>query len=155
MFQKKFFVESDHRINQDFRNYKSYYLVSDPNVTEHQESIDRAINYEMELHGYRESEEPGLLVLYRIFDKDIKFVGNKDQVKTNEEETGYMPVQYKLKEGTLLIQIVDLEKHQLVWQGYASGVINNKNINTREVRRAVLMIFNKYQHFADGYLTAR
>jgi hypothetical protein len=156
---QKVLVESDHRISNDFKSYRSYYLISAENEENPymNEVLENAIKFEMEVHGYREDDEnPGLLVLYRVFDKDFKFTGNNEPYKiTDDTQDYYSPVNYKLKAGTLLVQIIDLEKNQLVWQGYASGLINHKHIQNREVRHAVLRIFNKYQYFADGYLTAR
>jgi hypothetical protein len=117
--------------------------------------IEKEIRNRLELHGYKMTQKkPSLLVFHKIYYKDFKFQGynqpevNKDNWIPKEElteEEGYDPVKYQLKEGTLLIQLVDTKRDITVWQGYASGVFDEKAL-------AVRSIFDKYGFFADGFL---
>ncbi len=74
-------------------------------------------------------------------------------VQTEDDEVGYDPVKYNLVKGTLIVQLLEAKTHQTVWQGYASGVFNDKTLGSeRYLKRAVRSIFDKYKLFADGYI---
>ncbi len=99
-----------------------------------------------------------MLVSYKIFYDDLKFQGFvqpdiENWIQTEENDVGYDPVKYNLNKGTLIIQLLEARTHQTIWQGYASGVFSDKNLeNDRYLKRAVRSIFDKYKLFADGYI---
>jgi hypothetical protein len=53
------------------------------------------------------------------------------------------------KEGTLIIDLIDAESDQLVWQGYATGTLDRKDIALTS-DEAVQMIFEKYPYRAGS-----
>ncbi|WP_445731171.1 DUF4136 domain-containing protein [Mariniflexile sp.] len=51
------------------------------------------------------------------------------------------------KEGGVVIELIDVAKRQLVWQGFAPDVLHaNTTDKQKEIREAVAKIFAKYQH---------
>jgi hypothetical protein len=58
-----------------------------------------------------------------------------------------------VKAGTLLVSLVDRKKGAIVWQGFASGLIDNNQFIKDEVKihEAVNLIFENYGMRADNY----
>lgn len=167
MRQDRYLVETDYSYRADFKRYKSFCMANnmqaDGDSSMSNPIIEKEIKNRLELHGYKMTQKkPSLLVFHKIYYKDFKFQGynqpelNKENWIPKEEldeEEGYDPVKYSLKEGTLLIQLVDTKRDITIWQGYASGVFDEKALNNeRFLRRAVRSIFDKYGFFADGFL---
>jgi hypothetical protein len=157
---RKFLVETDYSYNGEFNSYTSFCTATNLRTNNDFSTLDDAIKFQMQLHGYKFSEsKPNLLVIYHIFDKELNFQGYTQPEynivdKEAEKQKGYDPIKYNLKKGTLLIQIVDTKLEETIWQGYASGVITENNqLNMRELKRATNMIFDRYRFFAEGYLS--
>ena len=119
---------------------------------------------EMQALGYEHvMKDADIMVNFRIFEEDVEFQGweetyvNKyywgDLDLTNVSvKPGEKKILY-LKKGTLLIQFVDMKESNVVWQGYASGVLNNARILDDEKIRldtAVEKIFDEYDYKAAG-----
>lgn len=110
------------------------------------------------------SQNADLLVNFRVFQKPITVetaegyfrdagYWGTDEVTNNR--LGMIPfatsvyndddTQYYLDEGTLMVQLVDAEKGVVVWQGYASGLMD-KNVFNRDpaqIAKAIRLIFDK------------
>ena len=55
------------------------------------------------------------------------------------------------KEGDVVINLIDREQKQLVWQGYASGVLEmDTEDRQEEINEAVTVILSEYQHRAGS-----
>ncbi len=113
--------------------------------------IRAAIKSELEGRGYVFTPEKG--------DLEVNFhvvVEEKTEVR-NVPSQGYRywmrddVRSYNYKEGTLIIDLIDQEQNQLVWQGYSSGVLKDKP-NPEEVenklRESISLIFQEYKHRA-------
>jgi hypothetical protein len=170
MRRDRFVVESDYSYRANFKKYNSFsfadriHMVADSSMNN--PIIEDAIRYRMELQGYKLTpKKPSLLVLYKVFYDDLKFQGYvqpeldmwlKNEAPKDENEDvakGYDPVKYSLQNGTLLIQFLDTKRNHTIWQGYASGVFNEKTMqDERYLKRAVRTIFDQYRLFADGFL---
>ena len=110
------------------------------------------------------SQNPDVLVNFRVFKepvtvetaegyfRDAEYWG-VDEVTNNR--LGVVPFattiyddndrEYYLDEGTLMVQLVDADKGVVVWQGYASGLMNG-NVFDRDpaqIAKAVRLIFDK------------
>lgn len=169
MRRDRFMIESDYSFRADFKKYKSFCMASNMQLEGDSSMsnpiIEREIQNRLELHGYRKTtKKPSLLVFHKIYYKDFRFQGYnqpelnreswipKEDLDENDGE-GYDPIKYTLREGTLLIQLVDTKRDITIWQGYASGVFDEAALNNeRYLRRAVRSIFDKYGFFADGFL---
>lgn len=164
MNDSRFLVEYDYSYKGNFKKYNSYTFVDnmpfdDKDSSMNNPVIAEAIKHQMDVHGYRQTrKKPNLLVSYKIFYDDLKFQGFmqpeiENWMQTEDNEVGYDPVKYNLNKGTLIIQLLEARTHQTIWQGYASGVFSDKNIESdRYMKRAVRSIFDKYKMFADGYI---
>ncbi len=58
----------------------------------------------------------------------------------------YDAVTYELREGTMLISLVDRRKKRTIWQGYASGVMGpDQTKNQRVMRSAIIRIMDEFK----------
>lgn len=167
-------VESDYSYNGNFKKYKTFnfmgYKRNDSDSSHHMEIVENAIRARMQLQGYRYSEnKPDLLVSHKIFYDDLLFKGynqtdidvwlasgkvieEKIDEETGEEKKEYDPIRYSLTKGTLLIVLIDRKYNRAIWQGYASGLLGNKDFNNEAyLKRSVRSIFDKYKVFTEGF----
>lgn len=168
-------VESDYSYNGNFRKYKTFsfmgYKKNNSDSSQHMAIVENAIRARMSLQGYRYSENrPDLLVSHKIFYDDLLFKGyNQTEIdiwlangkvieeelneETGEEKKEYDPIRYNLTKGTLLVVLIDRKHNRAVWQGYASGLLGNKEFNNEAyLKRSVRSIFDKYKVFTEGYI---
>jgi hypothetical protein len=119
--------------------------------------IRDAVKHEMDSRGYTHTaSQPDLIVNFRVFDKPAE-IQSVDQLGSNywaaEEINGYAnPQTVRLKEGSLMIHLVDRKTGKLVWQGYASGLMDG-NVFTKEgnkIDEAVSMVFDQFKFRADN-----
>ena len=167
-------VLTDYDRDAEFENYTTFYW-ADEFQQEHSHSqedeplfyntlmkkrLKEAVQREMEGRGYVLSREnPDLLV--------------SPQVMVEERISGsqnYNPGFYgwwyggpamnsnisQDKEGDVVIDLIDRRQKQLVWQGYAPGVLETKMKNREEtLKNAVTLIFSEYGRRAGEDRTAR
>jgi hypothetical protein len=156
-------VESDYSYRGNFKRYNSFCFAkvaqADGDSSMNNPVLANAIKSRMELQGYKLTQKkPSLLVFYKVYYKDLKLQGYvqpeiENWVKNEDDEAKYDPVKYSLREGTLLIQLVDARRNNTVWQGYASGVFDQKSLNSEKyLKRAVRLVFDKYRLFARGFI---
>lgn len=154
-------VISDYDRDAEFSNYTTFYW-SDEFQQENnngnaeplfyntlvKKRLKQAIEREMEGRGYTlSSTNPDLLV--------------NPQVVVEERSSGgqnYSPYYYgfyrfgpsynstqNAKEGDIVVDLIDREKKQLVWQGYAPGVLETQTKDREEqIKNAVTLIFSEY-----------
>lgn len=118
------------------------------------ERIKKAIKFEMNAKGFKETEShPDMLVVFRVNEQPgtlHTFNGYKmydeglDSTRTpKNKET------VKVKPGTLLINILDAKSGKVAWQGYASGIMKPDMVNNdTKVREAVSAIFKHFEFHA-------
>lgn len=168
-------VLTDYDRDAEFADYTTFYW-ADEFQQEHSNSqadeplfyntlikkrLKEAVQREMEGRGYTLSREnPDLLV--------------NPQVMVEERISGsqnYNPGFYgwwwyggpsmnsnisQAKEGDVVIDLVDRQKKQLVWQGYAPGVLETEMKNREEtLKNAVTLIFSEYGRRAGEDRTAQ
>jgi hypothetical protein len=119
--------------------------------------IRDAVKHEMDSRGYTHTAgQPDLLVNFRVFDKPTE-IQSVDQLGNTYwaagEINGYTsPETVRLQEGSLMIHLADRKTGKLVWQGYASGLMDG-NVFTKEgnkIDEAVSMVFDKFNYRADN-----
>lgn len=171
-------VMSDYNQDADFSQYTSFQLSrpselepGDPILNKlNQKRVRAAVTRQMEMRGYQQMEDADLSV--NIY---VKITPKKELVSIARGPfypyTGYY-IFYgtwrtydfwgpgwttfqanvmEYQEGTLIVDIVDNEKDQLVWQGVAIGSVDDLNENQEvKIEEAVRKIFDKYPYFA-GY----
>ncbi|MBB5283711.1 hypothetical protein HNQ92_001837 [Rhabdobacter roseus] len=142
--------------------------------------LKAAIKHEMTALGYQESSaNPDILINYRVFEEPIEVEGHENyfrdanywgdgEIKAgtvgvlplNEMATGSTTgttganetQKYTFEDGTLLIQMVDAKRGEVVWQGYASGITKDGHFDKTEknVVKAVSMIYGDYGSMISG-----
>ncbi|MBT1697866.1 DUF4136 domain-containing protein [Fulvivirgaceae bacterium PWU4] len=162
-------VASDKAADTDFSKFKTFYWTSqvDNQLDEGynflndlilKAQVRDAVKAELMGLGYKlNPDSPDLLVNFRVFDKPVRLRGTEgygtsywgnDQYRSISDTTSYA-----VEAGTLLISLVDRKEGAIVWQGFASGLIDNNQFIKDEgkIREAVNMIFDEYGLRAKEY----
>ena len=121
--------------------------------------IRDAVNSELQGLGYQKatSGKPDMLVNFRVFEQPTTLRGfegmgedywSGTQTRTSDDRT-----EYKVKGGTLMVNFVDVDSGEVIWQGFASGLIDNGKFVKDEgkVREAVNLIFDEFGQRANEY----
>ncbi|WP_019948170.1 DUF4136 domain-containing protein [Hymenobacter aerophilus] len=152
----------------DFSKYKTYSWASQ--VQDEQNNtyflndlvfktmLRDAVAHEMASKGY--TYQPGtgdLVVNFRVFEQPTElkttdnlgqgYWGTTEPYSYNSQRQG----EVKLDKGSILVQMIDRQKGEEIWQGYASGLTDGNVFNKDKDRiyQAVGAIFSKYNHRAD------
>jgi len=163
-------VNSDQVLETDFSQYKTFGWASqvDSKLDEGmyflndlvmKSMVRDAVKGELLGLGYEMRDEaPDLIVNFRVFDKPVTLKGYEGY-GTSYWGTGntYRQISdttsYDVEAGTLLVSMADRESGQVVWQGFASGLLENDAFVKDEgkVREAVNFIFEEYNQRAREY----
>ena len=162
-------VDSETKPDTDFSKFKTYtwasqvdntldqgrYFLSDQTL---KKQIRDAVSYAMDGRGYQFTRQnPDLIVNFRVFDKPTTIKGytggNSGYFGANEVQGLGDEQDIQVKEGTIIVNIVDTKTDQAIWRGLASGLTSGNSFNRQEgkIREAVNLIFNKYAYRADKY----
>lgn len=57
---------------------------------------------------------------------------------------GYNSNEYQTREGTLTITMIDAKTDKVVWQGWTTNEVSNKNLTSKEIQGSVKTIFRKF-----------
>ncbi len=152
-------VITDYDRDADFSQYRTFFWTDEFQMrnddedegereplfynTLNKKRLKQAIQREMEARGYTlSSENPDLLVNAQVL---------VEERTTNQNYYPYRgyyywgPTTNTNKEGDIVIDLIDQNQHQLVWQGYATGVLDTQTKNReQEIKDAVTIIFAKY-----------
>jgi hypothetical protein len=153
-------VNSDYDKGVNFRKYTSYRIVNDPTVKGdpianselNQKRISQALDAEMQARGYvRRDTDADLIIKAQTDVRDRQstqnynpgwgywaWYGGNSQTRTYEQSR-------------LIINFIDGQTNQLVWQGWATGE-DKKSPKDREdaIRNQVYRIMKQYPHRAGG-----
>ncbi len=143
-------VNTDFDPEANFRSYETYGWMPmkdrprDPlHNTLTDARIKRAIQAEMEGHGYRfvDKGRADLRVAFHYGIKthvDVHHYGYSRWRGPRHTEVR------RYKEGTLIIDLVDTREKQLVFRGWASGLIRGPETADKKINESVKAIFEKY-----------
>jgi hypothetical protein len=153
-------VTSDYDKNADFNAYKTYSYTQSVNTltlqSANKELLVSSVTREMNARGYRKSNSlvtDVLVDLYIEYDKTLK------TTQTNDQIMGMRPYRYGggfsntsvdqhiFKQGTLLIDIIDGKKNEIVWEGRATTALKEDQPDMekeKQINEAVRRIFEKY-----------
>ena len=162
-------VQTDYDREADFSEYQTFYWSddfrsqnSDAQANEPlfyntlvKKRLKQAIQRELEGKGYTLSaDDPDLLVSSQVM---------VEERSSNRNAYPYYPGFYYYygafnnvptgseKEGDVVIDLIDRDQKQLVWQGYASGVLEtDTDDRQQEIKDAVTLILSKYDHRAGS-----
>jgi hypothetical protein len=164
-FTQDITIETQKQLNTDFSKFKTYYYASqvDDKLDEGyfflndvilKSNVRNAVDAEMQALGYKKNpSSPDLIVNFRLFESQTRIKGSQDygnkfwgmEIRQSEDTTSYI-----VKPGTLFISLIDRKNSSIVWQGFASGLIDNKQFikDETKIKEAVNRIFNKYGYRA-------
>ena len=150
-------VNIDAESDLDLSDYNSYFWVTDfgngsdlwitVNGLEG-EMIKDAIEYEMDVKNLEWTpQNPDLLVNFHVFDKKY---GKEYYMGDSPYEYRYMDKQEimdNIKDGTLVVSLIDKDKGKSVWEGYATIAVDESETlreQQADIRQAVSAIFDRY-----------
>lgn len=145
-----------HTINTENRSFTIVQEVSRP-----QESISslnemvikEEIEKQMEIRGYTEgNENADVLISYAIYNKNLNLQEVK-KVYGNTQNDEFEVYRKSLKNGTLIISMIDKNSNKVFWTGYASKILKfNKSLANRDLKNITRAIFDNYRVTANSYL---
>lgn len=145
---------SDHLLSDSFN--QTYAILESADFTalsqDQQQTIRGEIDRQMQARGYQRTDrQPDLYIAFSLYRPDFKL---KDWRKVGENDHGnvFSLRRTDLKEGTLLMQMVDGNLNRSVWMGYASGLLaRSAEVDHTKLRVATRQIFDGYPLLAYGY----
>jgi Domain of unknown function (DUF4136) len=113
--------------------------------------LREAIQEELMSLGYRiDKNNPDLIVNFRVFEDATTLKGFEGYGSSYWGNKSYRQISdmatYDVKAGTLLVSLLDRKNAQVVWQGFASGLIADDRFvkDKATIREAVNLIIDEY-----------
>lgn len=164
-------IEKDETVN--LSNYKSFAWVQTRDSTEQQtksamtlteQAVRTAVNEELLQEGWSEAKNrPDVLLSYDVLvENAVKESSNPVYSRSQtryyynpytrrwsgiyfpSQFLGYDRNEYRTKEGTVTITLVDSKTDKVIWQGWTTAEVNNKNLTSKEIRNSIKTIFRKF-----------
>ena len=147
-------IKSDFDPGTDFSSYKTYYWAKVRNGNLKPKSqrnpflLKRVKNMIDEALAKR-----GLTVIENKKEADLLlalYFDNKNKVNVSYVGYGYGPWYYggpvvsEYKEGTMVIDLADAKKRELVWRGVASGIAHKDDYSEDDIKYIVNRILKQY-----------
>ncbi|MGF1555440.1 DUF4136 domain-containing protein [Paucihalobacter sp.] len=141
---------SDYDRSVNFNNYKTFGFTKESKELPANDLVKNrilnAIASNLKSKGLTESENPDMLIDLGLKTKDKKdyqstsydlsgFYGRRWRIGTGIGTTNTREINYT--EGTLVINMVDAKKEQLLWMGTGTGVVNDKAIQEQNLTNTI------------------
>lgn len=163
------FVEKDDSVN--FDNYKTFTWVDDKDDSNRIElnglqetNLRQAVNLELAKSNWKEQKnKPDVILKHDILvEKTIKENSNPvysqsftrryynpytrrfNFIYYPSQFMGYRDQQYESREGTLTITMIDAKTDKVIWQGWTTEQVDNRNLTRKEIQNGVKSIFRKF-----------
>lgn len=143
-------ISSDYEKETNFSSFHTYKIMEhDHNFPVganpiNKQRIDRAINKEMTARGYTTADNPDLLVSWFVKVKDVKQVDIYHNHYRQYNNYHHVEV-HEYQEGSLVIDLVDRAKNQVVWHGKTTDTVYEGMTNVEEkINEAVSAMFKRY-----------
>jgi hypothetical protein len=167
----KFSVQSDTPFPGDFQNYHSFKFFNPKNMPasnfsfeeSDQKVIFEAVSDEMKARGYKSVQDADLMIKIQGGTKNTVNIQNDNRYYPYDYNYNYYnrygryydyynrPRNESKKESTLIIDIMDIKKDKIVWQGVGIGVLGkNEALSELQIREAITNIFKEYPHSAGN-----
>ena len=162
-------VGKNAEVSADFKDIKSYNWTADidnipkdaifvgPNGVyifnneSGRKMIKEAIQYELDSRGYvMNSSNPDMLISYSVLEQPASLrttngyvtLSSGEKVRTEDNVT-----QTDVKPGTLIINFTNANTSKMIWQGFASGILQADHMKDEsKVRQAVSSIFKEFKY---------
>jgi hypothetical protein len=164
-------VYSNQDPSADFANYRTYNferpLGTDKPGTQSTSLVSKylmnAVSREMESRGYKKSDDPNLLINF--------YIHTQEKIRTTQTPTtggyyGYRGNRYntwggyggtetqvtQYTEGTLNVDLVEVKRGQLVWEGVLVGRMSDDVLENLEAKAnsAIKTLFENYPYIAGS-----
>jgi hypothetical protein len=156
--------------NADFSHYKTFaWIDKDGSAKKNndilEEKVKLAVNKELEKSaGWRESKNhPDLLLSYDVLvERSVKqqndpmysqpfsrlvynpYARRYTTIYYPSQFLGYDRDERSIREGTVTITMLDSKTDKMVWQGWSTDEVNNRNMTAKEIQNSVKAIFRKF-----------
>jgi hypothetical protein len=127
--------------------------------------VEKEITHLMRLRGFhldQASQHAQLVVSYRVYQENIMLKGYDQPMLTHRQfalnaplDSVYRPLNYHLRKGGMLIQLLDKDRGQTIWRGYISGADYDRFSDERYLKREVRSIFDQFGALANGFLVSK
>ena len=162
----KFKIQTDTPYPGVFKNYHSFKFYNPENIPASNfafEENDKKIIFdataeEMKSRGYISQQDADLIIKIQGTTKStIEIQNNNSYYPNNYNSYNYnqydryndRPRDQSKKESSIIIDIIDIKKDKIVWQGVGIGSLDKKEALTEiKIREAISAIFMEYPHAA-------
>jgi len=161
-------VEKDESVN--FGDYKTFTWVDDANDGQiktknlQNTNVQKAVSAELAKANWREDKKnPDVILKHDILvEKSVRETSNPvysrgftrryfnpytrrfNYIYYPSQFMGYDNNEYETREGTLTITMIDAKTDKVIWQGWATDEVDNKNLTSKEIQNSVKSIFRKF-----------
>ncbi|MEP7109689.1 MAG: DUF4136 domain-containing protein [Ferruginibacter sp.] len=162
-------VEKDDAVN--FNNYKTFSWLDENDHSSgikknslQETSLKQAVNAELAKANWREEKNNPDVILKHDVLVEKKIRENNNPVYSQSftrrfynpysrrfsyiyypsQFVGYDSDKHESREGTLTISMIDAKTDKVVWQGWATDEVHNKNLTSKEIQGSVKNIFRKF-----------
>ena len=168
----KFNIQSDTPFPGDFENYSSFKFYNPNNMPASNFSFDEndqktifdAVADEMKSRGYKSIQQADLMLKIQGGTKNTIEIKNDNRYYSPYDYNSYNYNQYgryndyydrprdeSKRESSIIIDIIDIKKNKIVWQGVGVGSLGKKESLTEiMIREAISNIFLEYPHLAGS-----
>ena len=165
----KFRIQTDTPFPGDFQHYHSFKFYNPENIPasnfsfeeSDQKVIFDAVAQEMKMRGYKSVQNADLMVKIQGGTKNTVNIQNDNRFYPYDYNyygrygRYYDPYNYprdeNKKESSIIIDIIDIRKEKIVWQGVGIGVLGKKEtLSEIQIREAITDIFKEYPHVAGS-----
>ncbi len=162
-------IEKDETVN--FGRYKTFAWLDDGDDSGivkknslQESNLRQAVSAELSKANWREEKnKPDLILKHDILvEKTVKENSNPvysqgytrryynpytrriNYIYFPSQFMGYDHDEYETREGTLTITMIDAKTDKVVWQGWTTNEVSNKNLTSKEIQGSVKNIFRKF-----------
>jgi len=150
-------IQTDYDKTINFENYHSFKFLEDDGIeslravnVSNKRVIENAISYELRSRGIIDSNNPDLLVYYQTMSRTKSNVAGYSDYYNKRYNMG-LPTSsdqlylYEYEEGKLIIDIIDANEDNLVWQGIAQKALKNEGGDIENIiNKAVEKMFEDF-----------
>lgn len=169
----KFQIQSDTPFPGDFKNYQSFKFYNPKNMPAANFSFDEndqkiifdAVGDELKTRGYRSIQDADLMIkilggtksTIEIQNDNTYYPNNYNSYNSNRyggyNDYNDRPKDQSKKEASIIIDIIDIKKNKIVWQGVGVGSFGKKeSLSEIVIREAISSIFMEYPYTAGSSL---
>jgi archaellum component FlaG (FlaF/FlaG flagellin family) len=129
--------------------------VNQPTSLLNETAIKEEVERQMEIRGYvSQDDNADVLISIAVYDKNLRLTEvNKVYVGVSEGKEKVDIHQNNLRNGTLVITMIDRNTQKVFWTGHASKIFGKyKSLKDRDLKNITRAIFDDYRVTANHFL---